>query len=127
MLAHASRWLTIAVAGGNVETGALVACLLVGIIITPVADRLRLPFAAVAFASVVSLIPGVFLFRMAGGLVGLIARGGNSPPGLLLGIATDGATAILILLAMAFGLILPKMLIEHFDPDLVDPPDSRYR
>ena len=94
---------------------------------TPVADRLRLPFAAVAFASVVSLIPGVFLFRMAGGLVGLIARGGYSAPGLLLGIATDGATAVLILLAMAFGLILPKMLIEHFDPGLVDPQDSRYR
>jgi uncharacterized membrane protein YjjP (DUF1212 family) len=127
MLAHASRWVTIAIAGGTVETGAFVACLLVGVILTPVADRLRLPFAAVAFASVVSLIPGVFLFRMAGGLVALIAAGANGPPGLLLGIVTDATTAGLILLSMAFGLVLPKMLIEHFDPAIIGPPGGHYR
>src|SRR5258708_10213234 len=72
MLAHASRWAMISLAGASVQTGALVACLLVGIIITPIADRLRLPFAAFAFASVVSLIPGVYLVRMAGGFVHLV-------------------------------------------------------
>jgi uncharacterized membrane protein YjjB (DUF3815 family) len=50
------------------------AALVVGTIITPIADRLRLPFAGLAFASVVSLIPGVFLFRMAGGMVDLITH-----------------------------------------------------
>src|SRR5208337_3998540 len=54
MLAHAARWATISLAGRSVETGALIACLFVGIVITPIADRLRLPFAALAFASVVS-------------------------------------------------------------------------
>jgi len=62
----------------------------------------------------VSLIPGVFLFRMAGGLVELISHGGNASPDLLLSIVMDGMTAILIFLAMAFGLIAPKMLIDHF-------------
>ncbi len=119
MLAHAARWLTIIVVGGNVETGAFVACLLVGIIVTPITDRLRLPFAAFAFASVVSLIPGVFLFRMAGGLVTLVAHADRASPELLLGVVTDATVALLIMLAMAFGLILPKMLIEHFFPGLV--------
>jgi uncharacterized membrane protein YjjB (DUF3815 family) len=116
MLAHASRWAIISVAGANVETGALVACLMVGTIMTPIADRLWLPFAGLAFASVVSLMPGVFLFRMAGGFVALIALGGKASPDLLVGAIADGTMAILIILAMTFGLILPKMCIEHFYP-----------
>jgi len=113
-LAHACRWAVIAIAGGSVETGALVACLVVGTLVTPIADRLRLPFAAVGFASVVSLIPGVFLFRMAAGLVELVAVDAQASPELLLNIVTDGMTALLIFAAMAFGLIAPKMLMEHF-------------
>ena len=62
----------------------------------------------------VSLIPGVFLFRMAGGFVALITLGGKASPDLLVGAIADGTTAILIILAMTFGLILPKMCIEHF-------------
>jgi uncharacterized membrane protein YjjP (DUF1212 family) len=119
-LAHACRWAVIAVGGGSVETGALVACLVVSTLVTPIADRLSLPFAAVGFASVVSLIPGVFLFRMAGGLVELVAVGRKASPELLLSTVTDGMTAVLIFLAMAFGLIAPKMLIEHFCPRISD-------
>jgi uncharacterized membrane protein YjjP (DUF1212 family) len=121
MLAHASRWGMISVAGSSVETGALVACLVVGIIITPIADRLRLPFAAVAFASVVSLIPGAYLFRMAGGLVDLVTLGEKASVDVLLNTIADGTTAALIILAMAFGLILPKMCIEYFCPGLAKP------
>jgi uncharacterized membrane protein YjjP (DUF1212 family) len=113
-LAHAGRWAVISMWGGSVETGALVACLVVGTFITPIADRLRLPFAAFGFASVVSLIPGAFLFRMAGGLVDLTTLGARASPELLVGAIADGMTAALILLAMAFGLIAPKLLIEHF-------------
>jgi uncharacterized membrane protein YjjP (DUF1212 family) len=120
VLAHACRWAVISMGAGGLESGALVACLVVGTLITPIADRLRLPFAAVGFASVVSLIPGVFIFRMAGGLVDLIEPGGKASPDLLLSIASDGITAVLIFLAMAFGLIAPKLLIEHFLPSLGD-------
>jgi len=119
ILAHALRWAAISLAGASVATGALVACLVVGTLTTPIADRLRLPFAAFAFASVVSLIPGVFLFRMAGGLVGLVALGRTASPDLLFDVIADGTTAILIILAMTFGLILPKMGIEHFYPGFI--------
>jgi uncharacterized membrane protein YjjP (DUF1212 family) len=113
MLAHASRWEAISVAGASAETGALVACLVVGVIITPIADRMRLPFAGLAFASVVSLIPGVFLFRMASGMVDLVALGTKAPQELFVQVVADGTTAILIILAMSFGLIFPKMWIQN--------------
>lgn len=115
MLAHASRWLAIA-DGASLAGGALVACLIAATLVTPIANRLHLPFAAFAFASVVSLIPGVFLFRMAAGMVALLNAGPAAAPALLLPPIQDGTTAAAILLAMAFGLILPKMLLERLFP-----------
>lgn len=116
MAAHATRWAAITLFGAGVATGALVACLLVGIVVTPVADRLRMPFAAFAFASVVSLIPGVYLFRMASGLVAVASLGNGSPPEVLLGAIADGTSAMLITMSITFGLIVPKMLIEAWYP-----------
>jgi uncharacterized membrane protein YjjP (DUF1212 family) len=113
MLAHALRWITVAHTGAGPATGALVASLAVGTIMTPIADRLRLPFAGLAFAAVVSLIPGVYLFRMAGGLVGLVTLGPAAPRALFVEVASDGTTALLIMAAMVFGLLFPKMCIEH--------------
>ncbi len=120
MLAHALRWLVIVRCGGSIETGALVACFFVGSIVTPVADRLRMPFAAFAFTSVVSLIPGVYIFRMASGLLNLIAPGHAPSPDMLLGTMVDGVTAVLIIVAMGFGLIVPKLVIEFIFPKLTD-------
>lgn len=122
MAAHASRWALIVLMGASAEIGALVACLIVGAVMTLITDRLRLPFAAFAFAAVVSLIPGVYLFRMAGGLVQLISLGRAAPPDLLLDTVVDGASALLITLVMTFGLIVPRMCIDYFYPPYGDPP-----
>jgi uncharacterized membrane protein YjjB (DUF3815 family) len=116
MLAHAARWALISLARGSAPTGALVACMLVSVLATPVVDRLHLPFAAVAFSAVVSLIPGFFLFNAATGLVELLSIGPTAPPALLTSIVTSGATAFLIIMAMTFGLILPRMLFERVLP-----------
>ncbi len=113
VLAHACRWSLMTLAGENIIVGAFVACLVVGAITTRVSDRLRLPFAALAFASVVSLIPGVYLFRMAAGMVALVTHGATSPPNLLLETVTNGVVALLVILAMTFGLLLPKILGEY--------------
>ena len=116
MLAHAARWALISVAGTNAATGALAACMLVSFLATPVVDRLHLPFAAVAFSAVVSLMPGFFLFNAATGLAELVSIGPGAPVGLLTSIATNGVTAFLIIMAMTFGLILPRMLFERVMP-----------
>jgi uncharacterized membrane protein YjjP (DUF1212 family) len=116
MLAHAARWALIALAGESAPIGALAACTLVSVLATPVVDRLHLSFAAIAFSAVVSLMPGFYLFNAATGLFELVSIGPNAPPVLLTGIVANGVTAFLIIMAMTFGLILPRLLFERWLP-----------
>jgi uncharacterized membrane protein YjjP (DUF1212 family) len=112
MVAHALRWVVLTHFGASAATGAFVACLVVGLILTPVSRRTRMPFAAIGFASVVSLMPGVFLFRMASGLVQL-THGTEKSWELLQATLADGTIALLIILASSFGLIVPKLIIDY--------------
>lgn len=112
-IAHAIRWGVLEM-GLDVVTGAAAACFFAGLVATPLAHRLRLPFAAFAFASVVSLMPGVFLFRMSSALIEIYKLGDKSTDAILGQAASDAMSAMMICLAIAFGLIVPKLVLDRY-------------
>jgi hypothetical protein len=57
-------------------------------------------------------MPGVFLFRMSSGLLQL-ANNANTTLPLLGATVADGMIAFTIILAMSFGLIVPKLVIDR--------------
>jgi hypothetical protein len=61
-------------------------------------------------------MPGFFLFNAATGLFGLFSIGPSAPAALPVSITTNAITAFLIIMAMTFGLILPRMLFERVVP-----------
>jgi uncharacterized membrane protein YjjP (DUF1212 family) len=104
MVAHAAHWWTLTVWHVGIATAALISCLIVGALLVPISHYLRMPFAAIGFASVVALVPGVYVFRMLSGLVQFTRLPTSE---LLTSLTSDGAVAILVIAAMAIGLSVP--------------------
>jgi len=110
-VAHALRWVALTALGVSLPAGAFVACLMVGAIITPVSRRWQMPFAAIGFASVVSMMPGIYMFRMASGFLQL-ANSSQRTWELMGATLAAGSIALLVIVAMSFGLIVPKLIID---------------
>jgi uncharacterized membrane protein YjjB (DUF3815 family) len=110
-VAHGLRTWAMDDLGWNIAAGATIACLVTGIVLAPVTSRLQVPYAGVAFAAVVSLVPGVYVFRMIDALGRLPFGGSNAD---LLGAITDGTTATAIVIGMAVGLAAPQHIYGQF-------------
>jgi uncharacterized membrane protein YjjB (DUF3815 family) len=111
--AQALRWGVLA-AGFRVGAAALVASLAIGLILIPVARRQQLPFAAIGFIAVVSMIPGSYLFTMAAGLA-QIATGEDMTLELIGVTLASGTQALLIIVAISLGLVIPKLVLDFID------------
>ncbi|GAB7067027.1 threonine/serine exporter family protein [Mycobacterium hodleri] len=104
MLVHAAHWWALVAWHVDLAAAAFVSALIAGALLVPISHHLRIPFAAIGFASVVALVPGVYVFRMLSGLV----RFAYAPtPDLLTALASDGAVAALVVAGLASGLALP--------------------
>jgi len=113
MLCHASRWLILE-NGGGIVLGSFVACLIAGIITAILARHLKLPFAALAFSAVVSMMPGMYIFKLSSGLVEVYLTASTATLPMLAKVMYNGTATFLIVMAMTLGLIVPKMLIDSW-------------
>ena len=113
-VAFLPRYYLVFIDGYSVVMGVFIASVVAGFMAALLASKTQLPFAALAFSSVVAMIPGSYLFRMADYLFNFYQMGANASgqEGLL--ALNQGITAIVIVIAIAFGVLFPKLCIDHF-------------
>ena len=111
IVAHMVRWVLMTFAGFSFAGGALVACAVAGALVTPIAHRLHAPFAGVGYAAVVSMIPGIFIFRAASGLTHILGQGASAPSVLVAGTLSNAIMAAAVSLAMGIGLVTSRRIV----------------
>jgi uncharacterized membrane protein YjjB (DUF3815 family) len=84
------------------------------------------PFAALGFASVVSLIPGVLIFRALAGFVELPSTTGGQSQQLLVETADNASSAALILFAMTLGFVIANDAWSRLPIARVRPVDATH-
>lgn len=111
MAAHAVHWWAITSWHASLPAAALLACLLAGAALTPFAYLKQMPFAAVGFAAVVALVPGMFVFRVVAGFTELAAHPTQQ---VLLDVMSNAAIAGMTIISMAVGLAVPSRLRDWY-------------
>jgi uncharacterized membrane protein YjjP (DUF1212 family) len=110
--ADTARWAAMTVFHAGPAFGAGVAALVAGTFLVPVSRLYHLPFAGIGFASIVSLIPGMLAFHIAGGLIALPTASPPQVVPLIKAMVLDSTTAILIIIAMTIAIISPRYLYD---------------
>jgi uncharacterized membrane protein YjjB (DUF3815 family) len=112
-LVHALHWVLVTTWHWESCLAAGVVCLVIGIILIPLSQRARVPFAAIGFASVVSLMPGVVIFRSLDGLAQLPSLTGSRAQELLLQTVDNANVAWLTVFCMAVGFLVPASIYRR--------------
>jgi uncharacterized membrane protein YjjP (DUF1212 family) len=94
----------------SVAISTLFACLAIGMIARVAADRLRLPFSAVAFAGAVPMMPGVFIYQSIAGAMRLSAAATPADPALAAATLALSFKSVFVVVAMAIGLLVGARL-----------------
>lgn len=105
MLGHGIRYLGLEY-GVGLAMSTLIACFVIGVFAASFVERLRVPFAAVAFASAVPMMPGVLMFRAIGGAMEISLAGAKAGPVLVASTFSNLFTAGFVVGAMGMGLLI---------------------
>ncbi len=81
---------------------------------TPVVDRFRLSVRCIGICVGSLSDPRRIPVSDGEGFLELLRLGDKAPVSLLIGTVLDGTNAGLIMFAISFGLVVPKLCIEHF-------------
>lgn len=105
MVGHGIRYLCLA-AGVPLEVSTLFACLAIGVMAARMVDSLNVPFAAIAFAGAVPMMPGVLMFQSIGGAMEIAFAGANAPLEMVSSTLASMFKSAFVVGSMGMGLLL---------------------
>ncbi|GAB2881934.1 hypothetical protein GCM10027046_07850 [Uliginosibacterium flavum] len=104
MVGHGIRYLCLA-NGMPLEIATLFACVAIGFMAIRWVSSMRIPFAAVAFAGAVPMMPGVLMFRSIGGAMDIALAGAGAPLVLVAGTLANIFKSAFVVGSMGMGLL----------------------
>jgi uncharacterized membrane protein YjjP (DUF1212 family) len=104
MVGHGVRAVSLA-SGAGLAIASLFACLTIGLIARVASDRMRLPFASVAFAGAVPMMPGTLIYQSIAGALRISAAGISANPELAIATLSPFLRAGFVVAAMTIGLV----------------------
>ncbi|MBS1210236.1 MAG: yjjP [Proteobacteria bacterium] len=104
MVGHGIRYLCL-INGMQLEIATLFACVAIGFMAIRWVGSMRIPFAAVAFAGAVPMMPGVLMFRSIGGAMEIAFAGAEASLTLVAGTLANIFKAGFVVGSMGMGLL----------------------
>jgi uncharacterized membrane protein YjjB (DUF3815 family) len=92
--------------GMSQELSTLLGCLVIGVAAMIAGNRLEVPFATVAFAGAVPMMPGLFIYESFASALRISVAGKGVDPALVAVCVALSIKAALIIGAMVMGLLL---------------------
>jgi uncharacterized membrane protein YjjP (DUF1212 family) len=110
MLGHGLRYLALE-AGCRLEVATFLGGLAVGVVSAWIARSARAPFAVIAFAGAVTMMPGVHIYRALGGALQLARRAEQTDPAAMAGTLGNAFQACVVVSGLVLGLILGARVV----------------
>lgn len=104
MVGHGVRFICLE-HGMQVEIATLFACLAIGFMAIRWVSSMRIPFAAVAFAGAVPMMPGVLMYQTIGGAMDISFAGAAAPVSMMSSTLASGFKAAFVVGGMGMGLL----------------------
>lgn len=117
MVGHGIRYVCMDMNGMPQEISTLLACIAIGLMASRWVVSMRIPFAAVAFAGAVPMMPGVLMYLSIGGAMEIALAGGGAPASLVASTLANIFKSAFIVGSMGMGLLVgawvSNLLMRH--------------
>lgn len=97
----------------HIVSASFIAAIIIGILSVPIARKWYSPPLIFSIAAVIPMVPGAYAYNMMLGIVDLAIGNKVSKLDTIMSVSENGATMLLVLSSLAFGVALPTLISKH--------------